>query len=276
MRNCTGPAIALFVFFSAFAHAAEPTTSTTSRVEQFYKGPKPIAVVVEFDPWNTVRGSDMPRVTVYDDGQVIFCKPKNDRTLYLTKKLDPTAFAELKKKIESFGDCSKFASYYNLSRATDQVMIQIYLSVGKPFVTSIYGLSSARRENKASALPAALGDIYDYLTSLDFPDAKPWTPPYVEMMLWDFSHAQGQQDWPKQWPGIDSPSSFKHKHGDMISIFLPGKEIPNVKAYIRSLAGRCAVVIDGKKYSIDYRYAFPGEPVWKKAFADKRKTAKDS
>lgn len=33
-----------------------------------YQGPKPVAVLVQTDPWAMVIGSDTPLVAIYDDG----------------------------------------------------------------------------------------------------------------------------------------------------------------------------------------------------------------
>ena len=37
-----------------------------------YAGPRPIAVLIQANPWLNVIGSDTPMVAIYDDGQVIY------------------------------------------------------------------------------------------------------------------------------------------------------------------------------------------------------------
>jgi hypothetical protein len=44
-----------------------------------FKGPKPIAVLIQTDPWLMVIGSDTPMVTIYDDGQIVYRKMEKDK-----------------------------------------------------------------------------------------------------------------------------------------------------------------------------------------------------
>lgn len=37
-----------------------------------FAGPKPLAVLIQSDPWAMVIGSDTPRVAIYENGRVIF------------------------------------------------------------------------------------------------------------------------------------------------------------------------------------------------------------
>jgi len=39
-----------------------------------FDGSKPIAVLIQADPWAMVMGGDNPRVAVYEDGTVFFLK----------------------------------------------------------------------------------------------------------------------------------------------------------------------------------------------------------
>jgi len=262
-------AILSLVLVSASVHALD--------IDPF-KGPKPIAVLIQTDPWLMVIGSDTPMVTIYDDGQVVYWKREKDKKpALLTKQLSAKALAKVRKNLSTFGDYSKLKRYYNLApHVTDLPETKIYLSLGQTnLVTGVYGLmvsgtqlpaySSFGGKEKPDELPKAIKDLHAYLTSLDFADAKPWEPPYVEVMIWGYDYAPDESiHWPKDWPGLESPSTLKRR--DAYSIFLPGKEIPKLLEFLKTRKEKGAVEIGGKKWAISIRYAFPSEPVWFKAF----------
>src|SRR3989339_1632257 len=65
-----------------------------------FEGPKPIAVLLKTNPWLMVVGSDIPKIVIYEDGQVIYLKQKkgND-SYYLYKKISQDALNDIKKKL---------------------------------------------------------------------------------------------------------------------------------------------------------------------------------
>lgn len=243
-----------------------------------FKGPKPIAVLIQTGPWLMVLGSNTPLVTIYDDGQVVYWKREKDqKPLLLTKQLSTAALAEVRNKLSTFGDYSKLKRYYNLAPGvTDLAETKIYLSLGQgDFVTGVYGLtvsdsplpadSTSGGQEKPGELPRAIRDLHAYLASLDFADAQPWEPPYVEVMIWGYDYAPDESiHWPKEWPALQSPSTLKR--GEAYSIFLPGKELRRLREFLRTRKERGAVEIDGRKWAVSIRYTFPSEPVWSEAF----------
>lgn len=243
-----------------------------------FKGPEPIAVLIQTDPWLMVIGSDTPMVAIYDDGQVVYLKREKDKPpVYVTKQLDSEALAETRKKLLAFGDYSNVKRYYDMApEVTDQPETRIYLSLGQTkFVTRVYGLmvSDTRLPGytvmgsgkKPDELPQALKELHAYLTSLAFPDAKPWKPPYVEAMIWAYDYATDESiHWPKDWPNLESPNALKR--GDTYSIFLPGTELPKLREFLATRKDKGAVEIANKKWAVSYRYTFPSEPIWFKAF----------
>ena len=262
-------AILSLVLICAVAHALE--------IDPF-KGPKPIAVLIQTDPWLMVLGSDTPMVTIYDDGQVVYLKREKDKKSTLFhKKLSPDGLLEIKHKLPTFGDYSKLKRHYDLAPyVTDFPETKIYLLVdGKEFVTGVYGLmlpdpdypeySTFGGKQKADELPKMIKELHAYLTSLDFPDGRPWEPPYVEAMIRGYDYAPDESiQWSTDWPGLESPSTFKR--GDSYSIFLSGKELPKLRDHLKTRKDKGAVEIGGKKWAVSWRYTFPSEPVWLKAF----------
>ncbi len=108
-----------------------------------FEGPKPIAVLIQTNPWRMVIGSDTPLIAVYENGQVLYLRRDEDNTSkYLHKQLDSTEFDSVKNTLASFGDYENMNSYYNLTpNVTDQPETKIYLSYDDvDFVTSVYGL----------------------------------------------------------------------------------------------------------------------------------------
>ena len=243
-----------------------------------YSGPNPIAVLIQTDPWLMVVGSNTPRVAIYDDGQLIYLKKDQDkRQTFFHKLLSADELAAIKKKISSFGDYSKLKRSYDLLPfVTDQPETKIYLDLdGQAFVTSVHGLrvsdtklagqTSLGGKKAPDALPKLIKNLYAYLTSLDFVDAKPWEPLYVEVMIWGYDYAPDESiHWPKEWPGLESPSTLKR--GDSYSIFLPGKQLPQLRAFLKTQKEKGAVELEGRKWAVSFRYTFPSEPVWAKAF----------
>ncbi len=225
-----------------------------------------------------VIGSDTPMVTIYDNGQVVYLKREKEKhPVLLAKQLSTNELAEVRKKLTSFGDYSKLKKYYDLApHVTDLPETKIYLSPDDGnLVTTVYGLmvsdahlpaySTFGGEEKPDKLPEILKDLHSYLTSLDFADAKPWEPPYVEAMVWGYNYAPDESiHWPKDWPSLDSPNSLKR--GDSYSIFLPGKELPKLREFLKTRKEKGAVEIGGKKWAVSIRYTFPSEPIWFKAF----------
>jgi hypothetical protein len=243
-----------------------------------FKGPQPIAVLIQTDPWLMVIGSDTPMLTIYDDGQVIYLRRGEEGTpLYVCKQLTQEELEGTKKELAAFGDFSAIKAYYNLApNITDMPETKIYLSLNsKTMVTSVYGLMATKTQLPAytvmpgiqtpATLPDSLRNLYDYLVRLKFVGAKPWQPTYIEVMVWGYSYAPDKSiHWPKEWPRLESPDTIKR--GDAYSIFLPGADIAKLRSFLNTRKEKGAVEIGGKKWAVAYRYAFPSEPVWMRAF----------
>lgn len=243
-----------------------------------FKGPKPVAVLIQTNPWLMVIGSDTPVITIYDDGQVVYVKNVSGKEpLYVQKQLTAQEFITIKAKLASFANYSEIKKHYNLTpHVTDQPEAKIYLDLGgKILTTSVYGLKTPETKlpaytvlpgkQNADTLPESLKKLHEYLTTLRFEDAKPWEPSYVEVMIWKYEYAPSKSIiWPKDWPGLNSPNALRR--GDSYSIFLTGKEIPKLIDFLAKQEEKGAVEIDKKKWAVSVRYTFPSEPVWFNAF----------
>jgi hypothetical protein len=243
-----------------------------------FNGPEPIAVMIQTNPWLMVIGSDNPMIAIYSDGQVIqLNQEKENAPLYVQAQLTEQQLEEVKRKILSFGDYSKINKSYNLApNVSDLPETKIFLNFrGAKLGTSIYGLmvldtkilgfSSLPGQDKPDTLPENLKNLHDYLANLKFDSSKEWIPKFVEVMIWPYENAPDESiHWPKDWPGLDSPNTLK-RH-DRYSIFLPGAMIEQLGKFLLTRKEKGAVEIGNKKWAVSIRYAFPGEPVWRKVF----------
>lgn len=247
-----------------------------------FAGPKPLAVFIQSDPWAMVLGADTPRVAVYENGEVVFVKKVGERIAYHHVKLTPKGLAALKARIAPALAVKDLKSWYNVAPGvTDQPKALFYLRDGnREIATSVYGLSAKGTKLPAftvfpgapepDAPPSELLKLHSWLSTLDFPTSQEWTPRYVEVMLWDYSYAPDSSIiWPKDWPSLESPRTVKR--GSSYSIFLDGSQLPKLRAFLATRTERGAVEVEGKKMAAEFRYAFPGEPVWNKAFNDAAK-----
>jgi hypothetical protein len=236
-------------------------------------GPTPIAMVLQAGTWLT-SGTDMPLLALYDDGQVISRTSAPATRTYLHTQLSDAELRTITQQLVSFGDYSQLKRVYDLTvPATDQPHTMIYLHLeGKMFTTTVDGLSLSETKRPAYSrfqhpdrLPTLLKDLYGYLIGLDFPAAQPWRPASIEVRIWPYEYApDASMHWPEDWPGLDSPTTLKR--GDSYLIFLPGAELPKLRALLRTGTARGAVEIDKKKWAVSFRFIFPGERLWWHAF----------
>ena len=227
-----------------------------------------------------VIGSDTPKVTIYEDGQVIFLKKDDDETSrYLHVQLSEKKLGEIKDRISSFGNYEGIKRDYDLApNVFDLPETKIYLKIGKTnLVTNIYGLMlpetklpgsiSFPSEESPDALPESIEKLYSYLSNLSFEESKEWVPKFVEVMIWPYEYAPEESiHWPSDWPGLDSANTLK-RHDDY-SIFFPGSKIQELGEFLMTCKEKGAVEIDGKKWAVSVRFAFPSEPIWGKAFQE--------
>lgn len=247
------------------------------RAEAFqpFNGPRPLAVMLETDPWNMVIASDTPRFVLYEDGQVIYRKnTSKSEAVYMTKRLTAQELQGMKASLRKFGPFGKQRARIELSDVSDQSETNMYLHIDDvPFVASVYGMGVAdltkkdgRRNN--TPLPTEIRDLYNFLVSIDFNDAKKWEPELVEVMAWRYEYApEASISWPAKWPGLTAPTTIVRREGQY-SIFMPGSELKAVTDFLATRKAKGAIEIDGRKCTMSLRPVFPSEPVWRKAFRE--------
>jgi len=236
-----------------------------------FDGPRPVLVAIETDPWAMVPGSDSPRVAIYENGDVIFVQGSGVSQGYYFTRLTPNELNGLLQQARSALVGQGLKHRYDMGGATDMPMAKFYFhDAGISMATEVYGLDCSppnrfQRKSGPGRPPQCLLDLNKSLCGLDFTNSKKWVPRYVEVMMWDYAYAPGRSvPWPKDWPGLNSPRTIKR--GDAYSIFLDGTMLPKLQTFLSNIKPKSATVIDGKKMAVSYRFPFPSEPVWRKAF----------
>ena len=236
-----------------------------------FKGPTPLLVLMTDDPWAMVIGSDTPRLVAYEDGTVIYTREQDKVSGIWVAQLPAERLSELLDIARPLLKLPGLKREYDLAPGvTDLPTTTLFISdndVTK--VVGVYGLSTRGRAFRDSREgedppPEDFMKTYKALCEYVAPDAKPWVPPFVEVMLWGYDYAPEESIvWPNKWPKLDSPRT--RKRGNSYSVFLDGTELQSLKDFVASRKEKGAVEVEGKKFAIAYRFTYPSEPVWMKA-----------
>ncbi len=272
MKYSTLFCLSVFIFFSL-----PLSLPAEEGLKNSHPGSRPSAVLIERNPWLTVPGSDMPRVVLYDDGTLICLKKYDkDHPVYMVKVLDRNSLKELRNSVCLTDNFMKLDRYYRLTDITDITGVEIYMSDGKRFkAVSVYGLRQKTSELPAAwppyemqypdRLPDEFVKIYNAMTDIGYQDAGVWTPAYIEILIWLYEHSPEKPlPWPEKWPSPEDP--LTRKHGNLYSLYMDGTKLGDLKIFFSKLKQNQAVLIDERKWSLSYRFVFPGESVWNDAF----------
>ena len=228
---------------------------------------KPLIVLYEVNPWLMVIGSDVPRVTIYEDGLVIVLRPREkappDR---LSTHLTPREVADLSARLQATG-VGAVAPYTDLCKCSDASTTTILVRSGATWRgTSMYGMQpdgTAVTFDPANAppVPRAFVDAYRLLADYDPPRAAPWSPETIEVMLGDFSYStMTPAPWPSDVPA--PPAAAVAPDGILPGVFLysvPGIHEAKLRALQRSLDPHQAVGIRGRKWTLGVKITLPEE-----------------
>jgi len=248
------------------------TSCVRDRISPAFNGPRPLAVLIEENPWLWVIGSDVPSVALYSDGLLVY------RDTTITNNLPFRAIRlrerELRTLCESIGpteDFRKLHPYFALANAFDLPSTKIYLSDGKTHkMVSVYGshIRNGHLEVCSSdtnvVAPNEFIRVQTILTGLSYHDAQPWIPEYFEIMIWPYNYAPSKRDWPAAFPDLKDRLTVRRKKG-AYSLFIQGSRKAELAEFFSKSAEKEAVVIDSKKWAVSVRPVFPREPVWRAA-----------
>ena len=240
-----------------------------------FEGPKPILVILVSDPWIWVMGSDIPKLVLYQDGEVIQLVKESERqATYYWKQLSQPELVQFLDQVKACGPFPKKANRVVLTDATDMPETSFFVDLeGTRYVNSVYGLTWGENDDlpgrkRGVKVPKEVRNLQSLLMHLSFPGMQKWVPQYIEAMIWPYEYApEASIHWPKEWPGLSSDRAIKRR--DSYSIFLPGSELQRIATFLSNRREKGAVEIEGKKWSVSVRKTFPGEPVWRTAFSEK-------
>lgn len=230
-----------------------------------YAGPMPLAVFVETEPQLLVAGSDMPRVAVYETGEVVFARVSGGSISYRRAVLDKTGMAELAGRTRAVLRRKDSRPLYDLLPGASGVSeTRFYLrEAGRENAIAVRGWDT----NASTAIiPAELARLRDWFLGFDAPEATAWKPKYIEVMFWPNPEATDESiAWPPEWPSPQSSRAIAR--GQMISIYLDGSALPVLRDFLYTQKPKGAVLVGGRKMAVDFRFVFPSEPMWRNAFA---------
>lgn len=263
-----------------------------------YQGPKPLVVFIETEPQLLVLGADMPRVVLYDNGQLIVHEPRGKRaangdvvlgqtrrkgTGYTHRTLSKEEMDAFQKRISPIFAVKDLKPFYTIAPNTTNVPVAcFYFRRGtREVITKIHGLALLDRQaadraelgiESTEKLPGPLVDAHRFLGSLDHRPGVEWAPRYVEVMLWPWGKTgpNPAAEWPKDWPDLQSERAVRGRNllvqeeDEFYSVFLDAQLLPRVREVLTLKFD--AVHVGGRKWMFDHRYVFPGEPAWRRPF----------
>jgi len=229
---------------------------------------EPLAVLIAHNPWAMMIGADTPRAEVFNDGTVIRLDPKTGKLF--VSQLTRDELARVKDALKPSESFWKLKDDYNvMPNVTDLITTELVVMEGSRFKRiQVYGYSPEKwsppattifpgRGEKADSLPGEFERICKLLVALKPAHELPWTPRYIEVMIWPYDYSPDiPMEWPASWPNLTSPMAFAMQ--DQYSLILPGSELEALEQYVAKRGERQAILIGGKKWSIDYRPVMPG------------------
>lgn len=227
-------------------------------------GPQPLVVLIEFDPWRMVIGSDSPTFALYDDGLVIYRRETDEGEIdYVSVQLDEEELAALIEDLDIGDDFFALDDYYDIFLATDQPTSYLFAwnEEGETKAVGVYGAIRVMPEVREQ-VPEAFLSVFDKVIAFDHEDADAWLPEQIELIVWPYESSAEPLKWPAGWPGLKAPTTVEREM--VYSIYLDASHYDELLALFDDLrAGEAdGVLIDGRKWSISYRFPFPAEETW--------------
>ncbi|MEN7538711.1 hypothetical protein [Aurantiacibacter flavus] len=217
--------------------------------------PMPLLVLIESARWSPMTGSDSPRLALYDDGLVIYRTKAGFRQARLNAQEQSDLLA-----ITNDLDPALRAGRYDLADG-DPVRHELSLLLYREEPVFISTFGYLNDGTGSMHLPKDLRRAYWKLLDYSHPQAQPWLPEFVEVMIWPYGHAREDVvAWPANWPGLDDARTVRT--GDGYSLYLPSAELDELRPFIASRRPRGAIELGGMKWSVSFRYPFPMEQLW--------------
>jgi hypothetical protein len=238
---------------------------------------KPIAVLRELSPWAARSGQ--PTFVLYADGSVIWRKGLVDPDApYLTVRLTGKEFERLRKDLAPTDSFMKLKSFYDLTpNVTDQPAAEIYLAQeGRAKLVTVVGIKPngytspafavLPTDRRADSIPAEFHRLYETMSAFESAGATTWKPKYLQVRVWPFDHAKDASlPWPASWP--DLKDARTEQQDQIYLLYFPAELEESLKKFLAERGSTRPALINGRKWSVTYRYVLPGMSVWEEAAA---------
>lgn len=218
---------------------------------------KPLVVLTEANPWLMVIGSDSPSFALYENGQVIFKKRQGNKVKYFEVRKEKAELQNLMSNLGISVELAKLPQYINASNSTDQPTTTIYLNIDSLQEISLYGPISSKTSEARKEMPVAFLNAYDNIVNFNEESATEWLPEHIEILASAYGNSKEKPlAWKKEWNDIHSKTTIKRDEG-LYSIYLDKKYFKDFIKLLNKLGQKQAVLINGKKYALSYRFPFP-------------------
>ncbi|SFC94546.1 DNA phosphorothioation-dependent restriction protein DptG [Zunongwangia mangrovi] len=219
---------------------------------------EPILSLTVTDPWLMVIGSDIPEFTLYDNGELIYKVQKRKKVKLRRVKLENDEITDWISFVENNG-LDSLKENYDASYLTDQPYNRLLVNTDNlQKEISVYGyLNKNNQYEKTRKLtPSNFLKIYDRLSTYKNRKSKKWIPDFIEVMFWPYNHSpEKPKAWPENWPDFSNKRTVDRD--GLYSVYLKKNHLKELNDFIESLGEKQAVEINGKKWSISYRYPLP-------------------
>lgn len=216
--------------------------------------PQPLLVLIEFNPWATVIGSDSPSFALYDNGLVVYRQADG---FYYSTMLEVPPDGDLLGQFGVGADYMALGEYYDTVAKTDQPSIGMHVwRDGALKTVWVYGDVRVDPEARAETPPAFLS-VFDRVVEFADETATPWLPDQLEIMLWPYETSDAA-DWPSEWSSLSGESTIV-RYADQYSVFIPSSFFDDYMALHEEAD---AVRLAGATWAFALRFPFPAESQW--------------
>jgi hypothetical protein len=221
---------------------------------------KPMFWYIVSDPWAMFMGAEGPLFVLYDNGKVLFWKNGG----YNVTQLDGEEKMQLVSDLNLADTIFQKSRYFNATNpdpngeimATDNPSYTVFVKLDTLVRVSTYGDISSNEYRRR--FPSQVLQIHDLILNFDADKYIKWIPNKIEIMLSDYSYSPDTPiKWPSNWPDLNR-SDTRRREGYVTTIFLDKKYLSQLRKLIKHQGEKQAFEINGKKFSIGYRFPIPG------------------
>lgn len=241
------------ILFALFVLLAPSAFSQNYKSEYGY----PVLTLIETNPWMMVIGSDVPSFVLYKNGQILYKKSIAGKVKYFETKTPSNKINETLQALGVTDSLRILPSYIASTGATDQPSSKLMLNLGHPKQIEVYGSLRYEKSKARQKTPSPFLKVFDKLINFKDDKAKEWLPDSIEVMLTSYSYsAERPVNWPAGWPDLRDQHTVR-RNTDLYSVYIDKKDLDKLTKFITSLKGKQAIRVNGRLFSVSYRFPFP-------------------